>query len=905
LPSPRWECPSARVCAKISAGAVMAFLLCLVWLTRPDYSLAQHHVVKVLVVHSYHQGYLWTDEINQGIKEIFRQAGPEYELYIEYLDCKRRCPSEVFPLMAQLLASKYRASPPKVIIATDDTALDFMLKKRDRLFPGVPLIFCGVNDYKPGLIAGLENCTGVAENSNLAGTVGLMLGLHPGTGTVAVVSDNTPSGQVNIKRMRKIMPRFKDRVKFVEMAGLEAGELAKRLGALPPDSVVLNLSFWRDGAGRVFEFEEGITFVTEASPAPVYAPWDHMIRCGAVGGMVITGAMQGKEAARLALMVLSGRPMDQIPVITDSLSLPMFDFNALQKFGISLDSLPPDSVILNRPENFYHRYKLLIWLIAAFILAQSLAILSLGVNVARRRRAEKALRGSEQRYRDLFDSISDLIYTQDLQGCFISVNRAMANIYGYSRKEIVGKRASDFMKPEFRQAFDTVYLEAMKKKGQYSGTSLYIDRKGNRHYVEYHSALVRPSNGPAYISGSGHDVTERIQTERQLRALQRQLMQSQKMEAIGTLAGGIAHDFNNIIGVMLGYTELALDQAEEGRAAPEELKAVLRACERGRDLVRQILAFSRQEEANRTPVDLALILKEALKLLRASLPRTIEIKSALSGRQSLSVADPTQMHQVLMNLCANAAYAMRDKGGVLSVNLSRLDLDGNEAKQYPPLKAGVYNMLTVSDTGQGMSQEVQDRIFEPFYTTKPHGEGTGMGLAVVHGIVSAHGGALRVWSAPGQGARFEIILPAATQAMLPEIEQLEPVKGGQERILVVDDEPDISRIVQRALSNQGYQVDAYNDAKQALRAIREKPYEFDLLFTDQTMPGMTGAELAQEAFKLRPDLPVIVCTGFSESMDRDKAKSLGIKEFVMKPVLGADLARTVRRVLDQVNVQSG
>jgi two-component system cell cycle sensor histidine kinase/response regulator CckA len=904
LPSLRVFCPALRFTSLFCSGIVAALALCAAFLAIPFEAQASNYAKKVLVVHSYHQGYLWTEEINQGIQDFFSKAQPGCDLFVEYLDSKRHPQDEIFPIMAELLASKYKDIRPDVIITTDDSALDFMLEQRERLFPGVPLVFCGLNDYTPQRIKGHKLCTGVAENFNLAGTLGLMLGLHPKANTVVVVSDVTPSGVKNLKRLHQIKHRFEGRAKFVELTGLDASGLKQRLKALKSNCVVLNLSFWRDSKGRSFEFQEGIKFVTHASPVPVYSPWDFMIRCGTVGGYVISGVRQGREAARLALMILGGKPVEDMPVITDIPNLPMFDHAALQRFNIPASELPTDAEVINQPQSFYHRYRLFFWLITAFFIAQSVAIAALSVNMARRKRAELAMSKSEQHYRELFDSISDLVYTQDLDGRFLSVNRAMANLFGYSSEEVVGRRASEFMRSELRETFDTVYLKSIKEKGHHSGISVYFDNQGRKYYVEYRSALVKPPYGPAYISGSGRDVTKRIHTRKQLRLLQRQLMQSQKMEAIGNLAGGIAHDFNNILGVMLGYTELALESAQEGTPAPEELKAVLQACERGRDLVRQILAFSRQNEPDRIQVDLVEIVKEALTLLRASLPRTIEIKSSLGDKPALTVADPTQMHQVLMNLCANSAHAMRDKGGVLGITLSQIELDPVKAGEYPTIKLGPYHLLTVSDTGQGMSSDVQSRIFEPFFTTKPQGEGTGMGLAVVHGIVNTHGGAVRVWSAPGQGSRFEILLPVV-EPIDQYVTETRPPEGGPERIMVVDDEPDLVWIVQKALSNKGYGVQAYSDSKEALKVFHENPAEFDLLFTDQTMPGITGAELAKQALALRPDLPVILCTGFSETIDQQQARAIGIREFVMKPILTEELARTVRRVLDEAQATGG
>lgn len=896
---PRLRCVrlSARLAKIVCVSAMVALLIHGATVVPPAFAQARAPRKQVLVIHSYHQGYAWTDRINQGIQETLGRA--DCDIHVEYLDAKHFSRETVFPIMARLMAEKYRDAKFDIVMTSDDSALDFALEQRARLFPGAPLVFCGLNDYSPQRVSGHRDCTGVAENFNLAGTLGLMLGLHPQTRQVAVVSDVTPTGQLNLKRLREVAPRFQARVKFLDLAGLTAGELTKRLRELPQDSLVLNLSFWREPGGRSFGFHEGLAIVARASSVPMYSPWGHMICEGAVGGLVISGELQGKEAARLALMILGGKPASEIPVITETPDLPLFDYDALRRFNISLDKLPRDSVVLNKPQNFYQRYRLLIWLTAAFILAQSVAIVALGINIGRRRRAETALKGSEQRYRDLFDSISDLIYTQDLDGRFLNVNRALADFLGRKREEIIGRAAVEFMPLETADSFEHNYLKTLREKGHHEGIVAYLDRRGKKHYLEYRNALVRPQSGPPYISGSGHEVTERMQTEKQLRFLQRQLMQSQKMEAIGTLAGGIAHDFNNILGVVLGYTELALAQTQNGNAAQEELQAVLQACERGRDLVKQILAFSRQGEPQRQTVDLAVSISEGLKLVRASLPRTIEIKSSSICKRALAVADPTQLHQVLMNLCANAAHAMREKGGILAVGLSEVELDESEAQEYPPLKAGSYYMIMVSDTGHGMSREVLDRVFEPFFTTKPQGEGTGMGLAMVHGIVSAHGGAIRVWSAPGQGSRFEILLPKAQETAQAKPSAAEPpMMGGQERIMVVDDEPDILEVLQRALRNQGYKVEAFGDSRKALQAIKDRPQEFDLLFTDQTMPGLTGAGLAREALMVRPDLPVVLCTGFSESIDQEQALDLGVREFVMKPVLMADLARAVRRALD-------
>ncbi|MBW2169460.1 MAG: response regulator, partial [Deltaproteobacteria bacterium] len=381
------------------------------------------------------------------------------------------------------------------------------------------------------------------------------------------------------------------------------------------------------------------------------------------------------------------------------------------------------------------------------------------------------------------------------------------------------------------------------------------------------------------------------------RKLEAQLQQAQKMEAIGTLAGGIAHDFNNILAAIIGYTEIASLQVAEDDKAKESLKEVLKSGRRAADLVKQILAFSRKGEQERIPVQIGLIVKEALKLLRASLPTTIEIHQNIESDTGIVEADPTQIHQILMNLCTNAGHAMREEGGILEVTLTNVDIDARTIRQYPDMSPGPYLRLSVSDTGEGMTPEILGRIFDPYFTTKEVGEGTGLGLAVVHGIIKDHGGAITVYSEPGKGTTFHVYLPVIEKAAEPEKETLKPLPTGHERILFIDDEPGLVEIGRVMLGELGYDVVVRTSSIEALELFRIKPDEFELVITDMTMPKMTGDKLAKELMQIRPDIPIILCTGFSKRITEEKAKEIGIKAFVMKPLVMRDLANTVRKAL--------
>jgi CheY-like chemotaxis protein len=376
------------------------------------------------------------------------------------------------------------------------------------------------------------------------------------------------------------------------------------------------------------------------------------------------------------------------------------------------------------------------------------------------------------------------------------------------------------------------------------------------------------------------------------------LRQSQKMEAIGTLAGGIAHDFNNILSAIIGYAELALLDAEKKSPLYHDLQGVLQAGSRAKDLVKQILTFSRQVLQECKPIQIKPIAKEVLKFLRASLPTTIEIQQDIRSDARI-MADPTQIHQVVMNLCTNAEHAMREKGGLLEVKLVDVILRSDFINNHPELKPGTYLELTVSDTGHGISAHILNRIFDPFFTTKKTGEGTGMGLSVVHGIVRSCGGAITATSEPGKGSIIKAYFPVIDRQIEPETAVEEPVPTGNERILFVDDEPALANIGKQSLETLGYDVETRTSSIEALELFKAQQDRFHLVITDMTMPNMTGEDLAKELMRIKPSIPIILCTGFSAKIDDRKASAMGIRAFVLKPMVLREIATTIRKVIDQ------
>ncbi|MEQ8191170.1 MAG: response regulator [Candidatus Eremiobacterota bacterium] len=394
------------------------------------------------------------------------------------------------------------------------------------------------------------------------------------------------------------------------------------------------------------------------------------------------------------------------------------------------------------------------------------------------------------------------------------------------------------------------------------------------------------------------DTCEKLEREvAEHRKLEGQLIQSQKMEAIGTLAGGIAHDFNNILGSIIGYTELALFEISEEHIIYQYLSQVLKAGDRAKELVAQILTFSRRTDQKRKLLNIIPVIKEAVKLLRASLPATIEIRQDIKGKQAVIMADPTQIHQIILNLCTNGAHAMKERGGILDISLADVDIFPEDLPFYTDIKTGPYVKLTVSDTGHGIKREVLERIFEPYFTTKETGEGTGLGLSVVHGIVTGYGGNIKVYSEPGKGTEFQVLLPKIKTDEDITHEKLETIPGGTGTILVVDDEEAIVNIMKSMLKRLGYEVITEIDSIKALESFRNAPHHFDLVITDLTMPHMTGRELAKEIMCIRADIPVILTTGFSDTINPDEEIRSGIKELLLKPVTIRNLAETVKKLL--------
>jgi PAS domain S-box-containing protein len=509
------------------------------------------------------------------------------------------------------------------------------------------------------------------------------------------------------------------------------------------------------------------------------------------------------------------------------------------------------------------------------------------------RKITRELQDSEERFRALSDATFGGVIIHD-QGLILDCNQGLSDLTGFTIEELVGMNGLDLIAPDsLAQVLENIksgYEQRYEVEGVRKDGSIYdLAIKGKN----------TPYKGQEVRVIEFLDITERIQAEKEKAKLEDRLQQAQKMEAIGTLAGGIAHDFNNILAVILGYADLAKEDAPPGTSFNKDIDQILIAANRAKNLVKQILDFGRQTQAVRYPIKVQPLVKEGLKMLRSSIPSTISMTENIDMDCGAILADPTQVHQILMNLCTNAYQAMEATGGILSVTLKETTIETDDKSLPPFLASGQYVKLTVSDTGEGISPDVLDKIFEPYFTTKDIGKGTGMGLAIIHGIMQHYDGDITVESQLGEGSIFHVYFPLVAQEVLSEIEKHQNIPLGSERILLVDDEVLLCEMGQDLLGRLGYKVTMQCSSLEALAAFEKTPDAFDLVLTDQTMPDLTGSELAEKILQIRPGIPIILCTGYSNLIDQESAKAIGIKEFALKPLTNSSIGRLIRKVLDE------
>lgn len=902
---------SARFTTLLAMVFIVAFML--ITGTASAQTPSSH---KILILHSYHQGFMWTDSQMGGIQSVFDKSGLDIELFVEYMDSKRNNPEKIFPLLEETYKFKYHDVHFSVIILTDDNALNFLLPRRETLFPGVPIVFCGINNFEDSRIAGQKEITGVAEDFDLKSTIKLALSLHPSTRHIAVINDNTPTGLANLERLRPIISEFNNAVKFIKLFNLTASELNNRLKDLPDDTVILLLSFYRDRDGRVFSYEEYSAMVRSFCELPIYSAWDFFIGHGTLGGIVTSGRQEGQKAAEMAVKILQGVSARSIPIIRKSPNIPMFDYRQMKRFGISHEDLPESSVVINEPVSIFWRYRHLIWTVIGIITILVLLVAILCINIYRRQQAEKSMRKSEERFKDISHSIADWIWEMDEKGRFTYVSGKVKNVIGYEPKELIGKTAFDLMpEDEARRVKKVLKPIVSERKPIVDLVNWNLTKEGKKICILTNGlAIINEKGEYSGYRGVDKDITRRKGMEKEKKKLQIQFQQAQKMEAIGTLAGGIAHDINNLLMAIQGNASLILLGIDPGHPHYEKIKNIEEYIKKGSILTKQILGFARSGKYEVEPIDPNELVTKASDMFGGTKK---EIKIHEKYRKDIWTVevDRAQIEQVLLNIYVNAWQAMPG-GGELYIETENITLDEEYTRPYEA-EPGGFVKISITDTGVGMDEAVQMRIFEPFFTTKNIGKGTGLGLASAYGIIKNHNGIMNVYSEKGHGATFNIYLPASENKAAKESRPSEVIIKGKETILLVDDEERIIDVGKEILEALGYKVLLAGSGREAVKIIskayRAKGLEEgikldapgvilpapDLVILDMIMPDMGGGQTYDRLKEINPDIKVILSSGYSINGQATEILERGCDGFIQKPFNIMNLSQKIREIFDK------
>lgn len=724
-----------------------------------------HHI---LVLHSYHWGFAWTDQVMEGMRAVLDASGLPLEIHVEYMDTKRQPPAKIFPLLVPVLAAKYHDTTFDVILSSDNNALDFLLEHGDALFPNVPIVFCGINNYSDQLVASRANITGVAEDFDLHALTNLILELHPDADVIAVISDDTETGQINLQRMRAAMPAFADHTSFVELNALAIPDLVQALQGLPAGAPLIYLSYLRDPQGQLLTVEQSSRLIASNARGPVYTAWDFTLGYGFVGGIVVDGKSQGRAAAEMAVAILHGRPVTDLPVLRDSPNTPMFDARQLRRWGIHEADLPPGRVLLNRQLSPYEQYQSVIWGVLIFILAQSLAIAALLINRAQRRRALAALRVSEARWQSLVENVPGAVYR-----CEVAPPWRMSYM-SESIEAICGRPARDFMDgalayadivlPEDLPDLEKQVAEAVAQRRTYEteyrvrhadGSVRWVHEKGRAFYDERGEAL--------YLDGVVLDITGRRQAEEQLAQANRSLQEVNErlraaLQAKDVMIQNVSHELRTPLSIIQGYIEL-LTSDVLGPLASEQIQALQtmdRQAQRLHFMVSRLLILQTFEPGAlyQRPLDLGAWLERSLLPWRTrGAAQHVEITLEAEEGLPTVYVDTNYLGQVIENLLDNA-IKFSPNGGRVVVRAAVAD------------EARTMVAVSVRDQGVGLAADQLECIFQRFYQvdgsmTRPFG-GLGIGLALCREIIEGHGGRLWAESAGlGHGSTFYFTLPAA------------------------------------------------------------------------------------------------------------------------------------------------
>ncbi|NQV68680.1 MAG: response regulator [Pseudohongiella sp.] len=811
---------------------------------------------------------------------------PHSRTTYEFLDLKNFPMGERPTVLIDLLKYNQQVDPASVVISVLTPTTEFMLAYGEEIYGDTPIVYAFSNDQQISRIASenLQNANFIPSTFNITfeETLAIIPSMLPQTRHLYVVSGVAGIDLEYLEQAKTSMKNLMPTIGTTFLSGLPIRELEPVLSSLPENSVIIMLLQELDRNGRLIRVIDVLNGTRETANAPIFSPVASLFPEGVVGGSFTDIEVAGSLAAEMAFSLLAGRGADA-PLLGRATTY-RFDQNQLRRWGIDETLLPAGSIIENQQVTFLELYgrQLLILLAVVSVLLFFVFFLKRQAVVVGRQNIL---------FESVINSIPDAIFIADMSGMVIATNHGAEELSGFSKHDLLGKLTSELRD---YHVIDTGNGNSTNISLEFNAPTVLRFRKKNSEIISGETMSTRIINSHGESLGNIsiiRDISKRLSMEEEQR-------QGQKMEALGNLVRGISHDFNNILGVISGYAELSLTST-----TPELLEGnqnqILKAADRAKSLVAQIMTFSRDSDIAQRSTDLALLLEETLKLIKVSIPSSIGLVLNISDGVQAVMGSSVQLQQIIINLTTNAYQAMKSTGGAITIALDQKQVSTAMNLSHGVLEPGCYTVLSISDTGPGMSPAIASRVFEPYFTTKAQGEGSGMGMAIVYNLVKAHGAMLDLKTAPGEGTCISLYFKQVanmTRASEPE-NSVAITRGKGEHILMADDEADLLDATRQLLASIGYQVTAFSDSGAALEAFQRSPDEFDLLLSDQSMPKITGVQLIREIRRLKPDLPAIICTGYSEVIEQQDINHLALSGVVKKPFKLTELSEIIASAL--------
>ncbi len=827
-----------------------------------------------------------------------------HSFHVEYLDLDRPMRASERQQHAAFLVEKYANMDVGLIFCAGQPALNFLLNDIAEVAPEAPALVWNAEVPAPAL-TGQRYLIAQMSRLDYRGTLQRALELFPKTERVIVIQGNSEQERSRREFIRSELAPWQDTLQIEHTYGLSAAEIEAKLAVAPDNTVVMGVGVTKDAKGQLFVPAQFLERVLRSARVPLFVLFEQNVKLGAVGGMVSITRDDAMLMANHALGLLRGttRPAEPVTIL-QSVSVPVFDWRQLEYWGAETSALPANTVFINRPLPLWTEHKgKVIAATIAFLVLGSLIVLLLTLGRLQQR-TNVALQESRKQYRTLVEETADLITRVDADGYFTFVNHAAQEIFGLAPEQCRGRLAFDFIHPEDRSATEAAFQSWIFSEATFfTHENRQVGVDGRLHHMAWSMRKELDGTGKVIgFAGTARDITARKLAEEENRKLQLQLQQAQKIESVGRLAGGVAHDFNNMLTVILGHAELGLKRLDENHPVREDLKTICQTAERSADLTRQLLAFARRQTIAPVALNLNETISAMIKMLRRLIGEDIHLTWKPAPDLWQVKMDPSQVDQILANLCVNARDAITDTGQI-TIETENRSIDSDDCDASPEAKPGQYVMLRVSDDGIGMDEKTQLRIFEPFYTTKDLGKGTGLGLATVYGAVRQNNGFIKFYSEPGRGTTFSVYVPRhEDDDVLPSPLELPAPTAplGRETILLVEDEPAILNLVAQMLETQGYAVLKAASPGEALRLAHEQA-EIRLLVTDTVMPEMNGRDLAKILQASYPHLECLFMSGYTADVIAHHGVLEDGVHFIQKPFTLPNLAAKVREVLDHRN----